>query len=1344
MKGIIKKSISYLLAFIMVVGFVPKLSVPFIYALDNIAAQTDFSDAADLDLSGIGDYIIKLPSGTTTVYNKIILNGTVTVKGTGTLIANSISGGSLLMENGNVYANTVSNVNNITVEKGTFSATTISDSFKITSTGNIYADSISAYSIVLSGGTMEVVDTVSISGYFTMNTGKFSTTTFKSSSTVTEGYISLLNVEGGEVLISEAILNKTESINLKNGDLNITNLSGGCLYVDGGVLKSDTIASCPTVKITNGQFTANVLESDSLTISGGIVEVKDLFGYTTTIDGGNISVDTLKWKVGNELNINDGTLNVTNDIVCEGTYGGYNDSGSVYFNGGKINVGGNIKAGNAASESPSLYPIKSAYGGSVTIAKDTDITVYGNIIGGQGAKGYNGYQKEGEGGIGKAYNGTSGGKGGDVCIYSGKFYGSISGGTGGESGTGNVNALPSGGVGGTVTIYGGEINGDIFGGNGGNGGKASTKYVNYDTLYYCGGNGGNCGDVIINGGIVNAPERISVDRVGKNGGSTYTSDRYALDGAVGNLRSESNGTAFITSPAVPTKSYFKSGVIYTNSDLFVYGNQTVSKSFSFDECDQLYVAPDAEMLLKGAVMNINGELKNNGRIIVDTDAEITGDGTYIYNDLNISIPELKEKLVAGTITLPGVIVYDGKDHRDNISLESNDAYGIKFMSMDLSEYTISLSYSRTSDGEKISTDIAKNAGCYSIMLNNSLGEPVASKFFEITRKGLSVESVKLTENDHQVNSIIFKGLVDGETLELGTDYTVSDIVFDGEIVTGVITLLDTPVAQNYVINDNGSFSCDTFEYTHVHNMEWKYNSEQHWQECACGERGTASPHFNDEGYEGVITTEPTEEKAGVRTFYCKECGYAYRTESVAYEHIHAACGDWVSDETYHWHICKCAEEGVVFDKAVHQKDSGIIIKEATESEEGIMRYCCSVCGVHMNDVAIPVISPQSGKCGENLFWTLDANGTLTISGSGRMDDYNYANYAPWYAIRKLINTVIINNGAANIGSCAFYDLTNLSSVSMPDSLETIGSSAFQNCEILTQISIPDSVITMGNGVFRKCYKLENVKLPKELSVIIESTFEQCISLKTIQIPQHVTSIGKKAFYNCSELSSISIPDSVTNIGISAFSGCKVLSDVVLGKNIKNIEYWAFNSCYSLESIKIPDGTETLENEVFYLSGLKAITIPAGVTFAYDTFDLCRYLTHIHIPYGKLPSDYFGQGGLPSSESYYHVLDENGRCSDKNCPMNLYSPAESIVGVEVNTDNIVVSYGNAEDFSVSRTVVYDFDKVNVDIVDYMANTNMQLVIDFVNNFSAAENYGCLTMTDAQVKAIEYVLEFDYNR
>ena len=158
----------------------------------------------------------------------------------------------------------------------------------------------------------------------------------------------------------------------------------------------------------------------------------------------------------------------------------------------------------------------------------------------------------------------------------------------------------------------------------------------------------------------------------------------------------------------------------------------------------------------------------------------------------------------------------------------------------------------------------------------------------------------------------------------------------------------------------------------------------------------------------------------------------------------------------------------------------------------------------------------------NLTWKLDADGTLTISGTGTMKDYDYNNNpSPANQKKGSVKKVVIKDGVTSIGNFAFYNCTSLTSITIPDSVTSIELAAFNNCNNLTSITIPDSVTSIGDSAFELCNKLSSITLSNNITSIGNWAFHGC-HLTSITIPDSVTSIGAMAFYSCSNLQTISL------------------------------------------------------------------------------------------------------------------------------------------------------------------------------------------------------------------------------
>ena len=188
---------------------------------------------------------------------------------------------------------------------------------------------------------------------------------------------------------------------------------------------------------------------------------------------------------------------------------------------------------------------------------------------------------------------------------------------------------------------------------------------------------------------------------------------------------------------------------------------------------------------------------------------------------------------------------------------------------------------------------------------------------------------------------------------------------------------------------------------------------------------------------------------------------------------------------------------------------------------------------------------------------------------------------------KLADTTSISDYA--FGSC-----TNLTSVTIPDSVTSIGVWAFNGCPNLTSIVIPYGVTSIGDDAFYFC-GLTSITIPDSVTSIGSSAFYGC-GLTSITIPDSVTSIGNYAFGSCTNLTSITIPDSVTTIDSYMFRDCSNLTSITIPNSVTSIGYAAFYDCTNLTSITIGSGVTSIGNTVFYnCSSLNEITCLATTT-----------------------------------------------------------------------------------------------------------------------------------------------------
>lgn len=252
----------------------------------------------------------------------------------------------------------------------------------------------------------------------------------------------------------------------------------------------------------------------------------------------------------------------------------------------------------------------------------------------------------------------------------------------------------------------------------------------------------------------------------------------------------------------------------------------------------------------------------------------------------------------------------------------------------------------------------------------------------------------------------------------------------------------------------------------------------------------------------------------------------------------------------------------------------------------------------------------SGTCGGNVSWSFFENGTLNISGSGDMTNYDNYSDVPWYPLRSEIKSVIIENGVTSIGKYAFYT-TKLVNVTIPSSVTTIDYGAFENCDKLLTVEILGNV-TLGKRAFMSCDNLNSVKIAG--GVIGDEAFSECKNLRTLTLGNNVTSIGREAFYWCEYLTDLTVSDSVTLIEGGAFKRCEHLTNVKLSENLDEIGGEAFRYCSFLKKITIPSKVTTLAADIFKeCSSLESVDFKCNISSVSCLFRDCKSLENVTLP-----------------------------------------------------------------------------------------------------------------------------------
>jgi hypothetical protein len=189
----------------------------------------------------------------------------------------------------------------------------------------------------------------------------------------------------------------------------------------------------------------------------------------------------------------------------------------------------------------------------------------------------------------------------------------------------------------------------------------------------------------------------------------------------------------------------------------------------------------------------------------------------------------------------------------------------------------------------------------------------------------------------------------------------------------------------------------------------------------------------------------------------------------------------------------------------------------------------------------------------------------------KIDDDNTVSVIPMdnkYQGKLFIPQIVTYNGmtysVSSIGSFAFYNCNDLTSITIPKSVTFIGERAFDGCSGLTSLTIPNGVASIGDKAFRGCSRLTSLTIPNSVISIGNEAFKDC-GITSIIIPQSVATIGDYAFQYCKNLTTATIGNGVTKIKKGLFSGCNNLKSVAIGSRVTLVEDYSFENCPNLNS-----------------------------------------------------------------------------------------------------------------------------------------------------------------------------------
>lgn len=279
-----------------------------------------------------------------------------------------------------------------------------------------------------------------------------------------------------------------------------------------------------------------------------------------------------------------------------------------------------------------------------------------------------------------------------------------------------------------------------------------------------------------------------------------------------------------------------------------------------------------------------------------------------------------------------------------------------------------------------------------------------------------------------------------------------------------------------------------------------------------------------------------------------------------------------------------------------------------KKEKLVKRVCCLMMAAAMLFGCVYVSADEtdtgdetavkSGSCGktesDSVIWNLSDDGTLTISGTGEMADYDdptstdeAAVKSPWADQRDSVTKVVVEDSITRIGKYCFARLANAATFDMSKNT-TLTEIAYRGCyEFMfsNELKLGDSVLSVGDEAFRKCRKFKTLTLGKN-ATYGKYCFAECqwtatekAGINTVNIPRGVKAISDYMFYQCNVLKNLFIGDTVESIGKFAFRDA-AFEYVILPESVKTIGEGAFVKTATLKALSVANDNIVIDGPIF--------------------------------------------------------------------------------------------------------------------------------------------------------------------
>lgn len=309
------------------------------------------------------------------------------------------------------------------------------------------------------------------------------------------------------------------------------------------------------------------------------------------------------------------------------------------------------------------------------------------------------------------------------------------------------------------------------------------------------------------------------------------------------------------------------------------------------------------------------------------------------------------------------------------------------------------------------------------------------------------------------------------------------------------------------------------------------------------------------------------------------------------------------------------------------------------------------------------------------------SGDIVIPESISYDENNYS-------------VVRATNGA--------FQNTDITGITLPNSITSLGNSCFKLCNKLTSVKLPDNITSLGDETFMTCSKLSSINIPNTLTSLGEFCLAFC-NITKLTLPNSITNLGNNCFQSCENLETITLPQNITNLPAYCFHDCKKLSGITLHEGITSLGESCFEGCSSLTSIKLPKSINKITGSIFNgcfenCSNLSEVTCQwdnlDGIDVSSHTFDNIFSEAKLYIPKGTTA---MYKAKIPWS-NFKYIIEENDitedaeKCqtptisySDKK--LTFTSPTEGAKYHYTITDDDVKTEAYTEDGIINLSATY---------------------------------------------------------